>query len=88
MCSPASVIRESALTDIDFFLDNLDKKLFPGVSSAVQVHNGFGEAHADTAQTILAETKRLIATKGATQVMLVSTYPLLSFPFAELDLLT
>lgn len=63
---------ESVLTDTDFFLDNLDEKLFPGVSSDVQVHNGFGEAHAETAQAILAETNNLISSKGANQVLVVS----------------
>ena len=33
------------LTDIDIVLDDLDSSLFPGVSSSVKVHNGFGEAH-------------------------------------------
>ena len=61
----------SDLTDINFFLTDLDTKLFPGVTHAVQVHNGFGAEHAKTAATILAETKRIIADKGATQVMLV-----------------
>ena len=65
---------ESVLTDTDFFLDDLDQKLFPGTGSAPQVHNGFGEAHAETAQTILDETKRLISTKGANQVLLVSNF--------------
>ncbi|KAI0632143.1 alpha/beta-hydrolase [Trametes polyzona] len=62
---------KSALTDIDFFFDDLDTKLFPGVKDDVQVHNGFAEAHASTASTILAEVKKLISQKGAKQVTVI-----------------
>lgn len=62
----------SDLTDVNFFLQDLDKSLFPGTTSAIQAHGGFLEAHADTAATVLAEVKRLISTKGATTVITVS----------------
>ncbi|KAF7977985.1 hypothetical protein HWV62_1821 [Athelia sp. TMB] len=32
------------LTDVDYFLTTLDTTLFPGVSSSIEVHNGFGHA--------------------------------------------
>ncbi|RDX53274.1 alpha/beta-hydrolase [Lentinus brumalis] len=73
----------SDLTDVNFFLTDLDTKLFPGVTHAVQVHNGFGAEHALTAATILAETKKIIADKGATQVMLIGHS--LGGALAELD---
>ena len=50
---------------------NLDPTLFPGISTSIYAHGGFLDEHAQTAPTILAETKRLISTKGATQVILV-----------------
>ncbi len=64
---------KSDLTDADFFLEDLDTTLFPGVKSDVQAHNGFLEEHAKTAPQILAEVKKLISTTGATQVITVST---------------
>ena len=61
------------MTDLDFGLDKLDTSLFPGIPSTAQVHGGFADAHAETASIVLAETKRLIAAKGATTVTLVRT---------------
>ncbi|KAH8082433.1 alpha/beta-hydrolase [Cristinia sonorae] len=61
----------SLLTAGDIFQDQLDPALFPGVPSSIGVHGGFAEAHGDTAETILAETKKLIASRGATTVTLV-----------------
>jgi hypothetical protein len=34
------------VTDADFFLTSLDSTLFPGVSSDIEVHNGFKDAQA------------------------------------------
>ncbi|EJF63436.1 alpha/beta-hydrolase [Dichomitus squalens] len=62
---------ESDLTDINFFLTNLDSTLFPGVSSDVQAHNGFLAEHAKTASQILTEVQNLISSKGANQVITV-----------------
>jgi len=36
----------SVLTDIDILLDKMDPNLFPGISSDIEVHSGFSEAHA------------------------------------------
>ncbi|CDO71479.1 hypothetical protein BN946_scf184909.g73 [Trametes cinnabarina] len=74
---------ESDLTDINFFLDDLDTSLFPGVTHAIQVHNGFAAEHAKTASTILAEVKRLISQKGAKQVIAIGHS--LGGALAELD---
>ena len=63
--------RLSDLTDLKFFKENLNGTLFPDVPDAVEVHNGFGSEHAKTAATILAETQKLIAANGATQVLVV-----------------
>lgn len=34
------------LTDLDFFLQDLDPTLFPGLPSSIQVHEGFANEHA------------------------------------------
>ncbi|GJE98300.1 lipase [Phanerochaete sordida] len=75
----------SDLTDADIFMTTLDPTLFPGISSSVEAHEGFVSEHALTASTILAETKRLISSKGATQVILVGHS--LGGALAELDAL-
>lgn len=61
----------SDLTDVDITTENLNSTLFPGVSSDVWVHSGFADEQAQTAEIILAETQSLIASKGATTVILV-----------------
>ncbi|KAK0501700.1 lipase [Armillaria luteobubalina] len=35
------------ITDLDFFLENLDSSLFPGIGSNIEVHSGFKKAQAD-----------------------------------------
>jgi hypothetical protein len=62
----------SLLTDIDFLPVSLDQTRFPGAPSNVKIHQGFRDAHYDTAVPILNETKRLIAEKGSDNVVLVS----------------
>jgi len=34
------------LTDANFFLTGLDSGLFPGLSSSIEIHDGFGDAQA------------------------------------------
>ncbi|KAF9466208.1 lipase class 3 family protein [Collybia nuda] len=60
-----------ALTDADFFLSPLSTSLFPGVSSSVQVHNGFGDAQARSAAAVLAAVKTAMSANGATSVTIV-----------------
>lgn len=64
----------SDLTDLEIVMDQLNTSLFPGVPSTLYAHGGFLSEHALTAPTILAETKRLISTKGANEVILVCPY--------------
>ncbi|KAF8260710.1 lipase [Lactarius quietus] len=59
------------LTDADFFLTNLDSTLFPGLSSSIQVHNGFAAEQAKTAQTILAAVNGQLSQHGASSVTVV-----------------
>ncbi|KEP48780.1 lipase [Rhizoctonia solani 123E] len=61
----------SVLTDVNAFLEPLDPALFPGVSSNVQVHSGFKNAHASTASAVLAAVKKVITDKGAIKVTTV-----------------
>lgn len=66
------MIRESDLTDADFFLTSLDPSLFPNLPNGVEVHEGFAAEHALTASTILSTVKKVISDHGATTVTLVS----------------
>lgn len=62
---------EAALTDADFFLDNLSTSLFPGVSSSVKAHDGFLNEHARTATTILSNVQKALTQNAATSVTVV-----------------
>lgn len=75
----------SDLTDVDIFMGNLDSTLFPGVSSSVQVHEGFRNEHAKTALQILSEVKRLMSVKNTKNVAVVGHS--LGGALAELDTL-
>ncbi|KAG1816416.1 Alpha/Beta hydrolase protein, partial [Suillus subaureus] len=59
------------ITDADFFLTNLDSTLFPGISSDIEVHNGFGDAQASTATDVLAAVESTMSTYSTTSVTLV-----------------
>lgn len=61
------------LTDADFFLVDLDSSLFPGLNSSqgIQVHNGFGDQQAKTAQDVLAAVQSTLANFSATSVTVV-----------------
>jgi len=37
---------QAIATDANAFLDPLDPTLFPGISSSIEVHNGFGDEQA------------------------------------------
>jgi len=74
---------ESDLTDVDFFLATLSTTLFPGVSSAVEVHSGFRDEHALTADIILAEVKSLMTSKGTNNIVTIGHS--LGGALAELD---
>jgi len=71
------MLRVSDLTDLNVLMDPLDTKLFPGVSSSVQVHDGFRNEHALTAPAILAEVKRLMSVKNTKNVATVRAFPCL-----------
>jgi hypothetical protein len=74
---------QSVLTDLNAIQGPLDKVLFPGVSSNVTVHAGFRDEHSKTANTILAEVKRLFTSKGTNSVTVVGHS--LGGALAELD---
>jgi len=75
----------SLLTDADVFMGALDTSLFPGVSSSVQVHDGFRDAQAETAPQILAEVKRLMAAHNTQSVTCIGHS--LGGAIAEIDTL-
>ncbi|KAF8829146.1 hypothetical protein HHX47_DHR3000516 [Lentinula edodes] len=76
---------ESDLTDVEVLLASLDTSLFPGISSSVQVHDGFKNEHAKTASVILAEVRTLMASKDTKNVMAVGHS--LGGALAEIDAL-
>ncbi|KAF8075191.1 lipase [Lyophyllum atratum] len=59
------------VTDGNFFLTNLDSSLFPGISSSIEVHNGFGDAQAKSATAVLAAVQTAMSRNGATAVTIV-----------------
>ncbi|KZS95515.1 lipase [Sistotremastrum niveocremeum HHB9708] len=61
---------EADLTDVDFFLETLDTSLFPGLSSSIEVHNGFQDEQAETAPQILAAVKSGLSKFKTTKVLL------------------
>ncbi|KAF9481531.1 alpha/beta-hydrolase [Pholiota conissans] len=73
----------SDLTDVDILMGSLSSTLFPGVSSSVQVHEGFRDEHAKTASTILAEVKRLMSVKSTSSIITIGHS--LGGALAELD---
>ncbi|KJA29030.1 hypothetical protein HYPSUDRAFT_33536 [Hypholoma sublateritium FD-334 SS-4] len=75
----------SDLTDVDILMGNLSPTLFPGVSSSVQVHEGFRDEHALTATTILTEVQRLMSVKSTQSVTVIGHS--LGGALAELDAL-
>ncbi|KAF2427405.1 alpha/beta-hydrolase [Tothia fuscella] len=58
----------AALTDTDFFLTPLGSNSFPGVPSNVEVHDGFLDAHKQTASAILAAVKSAITMYSPTNI--------------------
>ncbi|KAH7918457.1 alpha/beta-hydrolase [Leucogyrophana mollusca] len=56
------------VTDADFFLTSLDTTLFPGISSSIEVHNGFRDAQADTATDVLAAVESAMSNYSTTTV--------------------
>ncbi|KAF8806432.1 alpha/beta-hydrolase [Phlegmacium glaucopus] len=75
----------SDLTDANILMGNLDTTLFPGVSSGVEVHQGFRNEHKKTAFTILTEVKRLMSVTGSKSIVAVGHS--LGGALAELDAL-
>lgn len=59
------------ITDADFFLDPLDQTLFPGIDPGIEVHNGFAEAHAETATDVLTAVNTALTKSGFNQVTIV-----------------
>ncbi|KZP01504.1 alpha/beta-hydrolase [Calocera viscosa TUFC12733] len=61
----------SLLVDADFFLENLDSTLFPGLSSSIEAHSGFLAAHSRSAATVLSAVQQVISDHGVTNVITI-----------------
>jgi hypothetical protein len=59
--------------DEDILHQALDRTLFPGIPFSVLVHAGFGNAHKATANSILAEVKKLVAQTSSKNVVAVKS---------------
>ncbi|KXN88006.1 Lipase [Leucoagaricus sp. SymC.cos] len=59
------------LTDADFFPEELDSGLFPGLSGDIKVHNGFRDSQAETSQDVLAAVQQTMQTHNTSKVMVV-----------------
>ncbi|KAJ3799435.1 lipase class 3 family protein [Lentinula aff. detonsa] len=59
------------ITDAEIELETLNAALFPGVSSSVEVHDGFGKAQADTATAVLAAVQQAMSAHSTTAVTTV-----------------
>ncbi|KIK09190.1 hypothetical protein K443DRAFT_127634 [Laccaria amethystina LaAM-08-1] len=75
----------SVLVDEDILHQALDRTLFPGIPFSVLVHAGFGNAHKATANSILAEVKKLVAQTSSKNVVAIGHS--LGGALAELDAL-
>lgn len=59
----------SILNDAEFAFTSVNATLFPGVSSDVQVHDGFAYTQGRTADDVLASVKGALAAKKASKVL-------------------
>ncbi|KAL0947771.1 hypothetical protein HGRIS_013847 [Hohenbuehelia grisea] len=60
---------DSVYNDLVASKRKLAMKRFPGMPSGVEVHEGFADAHARTADEVLEATKKLLKSHGLTKVM-------------------
>ncbi|KAJ3733896.1 alpha/beta-hydrolase [Lentinula guzmanii] len=67
----ASAILFSDLTDADILLATPSTALFPGISSSVEVHSGFLNKHALTANVILAKVKSIMNSKVTNNIVAI-----------------
>ncbi|KAJ7272653.1 alpha/beta-hydrolase [Mycena haematopus] len=59
------------ITDSEFFLGTLNSTLFPGLSSSIEVHDGFRDAQAKSATQVLAAVKTALSQSGLKKVTIV-----------------
>ncbi|KAF9466206.1 lipase class 3 family protein [Collybia nuda] len=62
---------QALLTDANAIRGTLDSSLFPGVSSSVEVHEGFRNEQAKTATQILSAVQSALAAHGSSHVTIV-----------------
>ncbi|KAJ3571303.1 hypothetical protein NP233_g3844 [Leucocoprinus birnbaumii] len=62
---------EADATDANIIRRSLNSSLFPGVSSSISVHDGFGDEQEKTATQVLAAVNSAISAHGAKKVTIV-----------------
>jgi predicted lipase len=62
---------ESVIVDLELIHGPLDPNLFPGLSRDIEVHCGFQNAHARSAQQILQAVKQELSMRGTDDVLIV-----------------
>ncbi|KAL1726026.1 Alpha/Beta hydrolase protein [Schizophyllum commune] len=71
------------LTDVNLVQDSVNATLFPNIDSAAQVHTGFRDVHAATADAVLAAVRDLLSSKDTKTITTVGHS--LGGALAELD---
>ncbi|KAL1689214.1 Alpha/Beta hydrolase protein [Schizophyllum commune] len=74
---------EADLTDVNLVQDSVNATLFPNIDSAAQVHTGFRDVHAATADAVLAAVRDLLSSKDTKTITTVGHS--LGGALAELD---
>ncbi|TFY56839.1 hypothetical protein EVJ58_g7393 [Rhodofomes roseus] len=59
------------ITDGDAVLTNLDSSLFPGVSSDIEVHQGFADAQSSTASDVLSAVQKTMSQYSTSNIAVV-----------------
>ncbi|PCH44548.1 lipase [Wolfiporia cocos MD-104 SS10] len=57
------------ITDADIVKINLDSTLFPGLSTDIEVHEGFADAQAQTATDVLSAVQTTMSTYGTSNIV-------------------
>lgn len=62
---------KAILVDADIIKTSLDQTLFPGISSSIEVHQGFAESHSRSALDILAAVEATLSKNPGASVVMV-----------------
>jgi len=67
--NPAKILAD--LSDVNVVFTNLDSTLFPGIDSSIEVHDGFANVQASTAQDILSAVQQTLTQHNINSVTAV-----------------